>query len=123
MEVDIGVELPAKAMRMMIAAAGPGAAAEVLLAGNSLTPERALAVGLASEIAPDAEVLGRALNRCQALAAKPRGAFASIKRSLQEAAGISQSKSDRDTLDHFLDQWFSPESIGARRRLAESLRG
>jgi enoyl-CoA hydratase/carnithine racemase len=121
-EVDLGVELPPKVMRMMIAAGGFAAAADMLLAGAAVGPERALAIGLAHDLAPPADVLLRAVNRCRALAQKPRVAYAAIKRHLQEEARLWETKSDRETLHLFLDQWFSPESVQARRLLVESMR-
>jgi enoyl-CoA hydratase len=121
-EVDLGVELPAKVMRMMVAAAGLRTAASVLLTGSMITPEQALARGLAHEVAPAADVLGRAVSRCRALAGKPRGAFAAIKRRLHEEAGIHHDRSDREVLPRFLDQWFSGEAAEARQVLLQSMR-
>jgi enoyl-CoA hydratase len=122
MEVDIGVELPPKPTRLMTAAAGWSAASEILLGGASLKPERALAVGLATEVVSPECVLSRAVARCAALASKPPGAFAAIKRGLHTAAGIADRESDRQHLDRFLEQWFSAESVAARNALAASLR-
>src|SRR5262245_16985417 len=56
-EVDLGVELPPKIMRMMIAVAGFQPARSILLGGAIVTPARALAIGLADEVAPAADVL------------------------------------------------------------------
>lgn len=121
-EVDLGVELPPKVMRMMIAVGGFHAAAEVLLGGAIITPQRALAIGLADDVAPADDVLGRAVHRCRALARKPRAAFSAIKRRLQNEARIWETESDREALPRFLDTWFSPESMRARQALLESMR-
>jgi len=121
-EVDLGVELPAKVRRMMIRAVGLRAATDVLLAGAAIHPQRALALGLADEIAGPADVLPRAIDRCRALAGKPPNAFAAIKRRMQDEAQIWVTPSDRAELEKFLDWWFSEESVRARRALTESLR-
>jgi enoyl-CoA hydratase/carnithine racemase len=122
MEVDLGVELPPKIMRRMIAAGGFRAAYDVLLAGAGMSPDQSLGIGLANELADESQVLERAVSRCSLLAAKPPSAFAAIKRSLQAEAGISQSKSDREILPRFLDDWFSAESVQARQKLVASMR-
>jgi enoyl-CoA hydratase/carnithine racemase len=121
-EVDLGVELPAKVRRMLIRAAGLSAATEVLLGGVAIQPLRALALGLANEIASPADVLSCAIGRCRVLAGKPPQAFAAIKRRMQNEARIWETPSDRAELDKFLDWWFSEESVHARRALTESLR-
>lgn len=121
-EVDLGVELPAKVRRMMIATGGAQAAKEILLGGAFIAPARALAVGLADEIVPLSDVDNRAIARCRTLAAKPPAAFAAIKRTLQDQARIWETASDRDALGRFLDFWFSQESVNARQALAASMR-
>jgi hypothetical protein len=54
------------------------------------------------------------------MAAKPKGAFAFSKRALQQDAGYAQ---EREPLDGFLKQWFSPECTERRHALTAALKG
>lgn len=63
-----------------------GAARDVLPNGSTLSPTRALEVGLATELAAPEAVLQRACEHARALAAKPPEAFGAIKRSILAAS-------------------------------------
>ena len=118
-EVNLGVVLPAGIIRMAVDAIGARHARELFLAGEPLSPTRALEIGLVSELAPPEQVLERAVALARRLAEKPAGAFAGIKRTLIEVSGHAAAGADRRHLTRFIDQWFSPESAQRRNALLE----
>jgi enoyl-CoA hydratase/carnithine racemase len=115
--------LPAGIVRMAVDAIGGRNARELFLAGEPLSPERALEIGLVSELAPAENVLERSVARTRALGEKPAEAFAGIKRTLIEVTGHGAAGADRRHLTQFIDHWFSPESVWRRNELLESLNG
>jgi enoyl-CoA hydratase/carnithine racemase len=121
-EVNLGIVLPPGILRMALDAIGPRHARELFLGGETLTPPRAFAVGLAHELAQPEEVLPRALAHARALAEKPAAAFASIKRNLIELSGHAAAGGDQRHLPQFIDLWFAPESRQRRQALLDSLR-
>jgi enoyl-CoA hydratase/carnithine racemase len=121
-EINFGVALPVGMTRMLIEAVGVRGAHELLLYGDAIAPAQALAMGLAKELAAPEAVLERALAQARILAEKPAGAFRAIKLGLREAAGHPAASSDHQTLDRFLDLWFSPEAEERKHALIESLR-
>jgi enoyl-CoA hydratase len=121
-EVNLGIVLPPGIIRMAVDAVGTQHARQLFLGGETIAPSRALEIGLVSELAEPDQVLDRAVTHARALAAKPRGAFAAIKRTLIEVSGHAPAGSDRQHLDRFIDLWFQPESTERRQILIESLR-
>lgn len=119
-EINFGAILPASLRHAMIATVGHREAARIILTGEGVRPERALVTGLADEVVPTDKVLPRALHHARALAQKPQGAFAFNKRALLVDAGHTDAESE--SLDDFVDQWFSRECTERRRALTASLR-
>src|SRR5262245_56453767 len=120
-EVNLGVVLPAGIIRMAVDAIGARHARELFLAGEPLSPARALEIGLAGELAPAEQALERAVALARRLAEKPAGAFGGIKQTLIEVSGHAAAGADRQHLKPFIDQWFSPESVRRRNELLEKL--
>src|SRR5206468_4390248 len=83
--INLGIILPPRLIRLVVDAIGAGYAREMLLAGESFTPERALQTGLVSELAPPDKVRERAIARARTLAEKPAAAYRALKRLLAEA--------------------------------------
>jgi 2-(1,2-epoxy-1,2-dihydrophenyl)acetyl-CoA isomerase len=65
---------------------GYGRAMEMLLLGQSVDTERALAIGMVSQVVPDADLLGTAQALAARMAAGPTTAYATIKAALRYAA-------------------------------------
>ncbi len=119
-EISFGAILPPSLRHAMIATVGQHEATRIILTGESVRPERALVTGLADEVVPMNQVLPTALRHARGLAQKPQGAFALSKRALLLDAGHTDAESE--SLDDFVDQWFSPECTERRRALTASLR-
>jgi 3,2-trans-enoyl-CoA isomerase len=120
-EINFGAVLPPQLRRALINAVGQREATRMILTGDSVKPQRALATGLADEVVPIEQVLPTALRHAHALAQKPSGAFAFSKRALQQDAGNPDSEAN-ESLDDFVAQWFSPECAERRRALTASLK-
>ena len=120
-EVNIGLVVPPGMIRMAVRAVGPCRAREMVLEGKSFTPVEALEIGLASELASPESILERAVGRARNLADKPPLTFGAVKRSFNEVNGLGRDSSDRQSLDRFIEHWFSPESMQHKQALIESL--
>ena len=121
-EVNLGVVVPPGFVRMAVAAVGARNAREIILEGKTITPARALEMGLVDAVVKPEAVLERAVARARELAAKPPLAFGAVKQLFLEATGHSVTFSDRQTLSEFIDHWFSPEATERKQALIESLR-
>lgn len=119
-EINFAVVLPSGMVRMAIDAVGIRHARDLLFYGAPVSPSDALKIGLAKELTAPEAVLERAVTHARALAEKPRGAFAAVKKSFLEATG--HTASDRNWLEPFLDHWFSPDCQSGRQKIIESLR-
>ncbi len=117
-EVDLGVMLPARMSRAMGASAGPELARSMLLGAEVVSPSRALAGGLVSEVLPAAEVTRAAVQRAHALGAKPADAFAAHKRALDP---VEPGPIPAHELALTIDAWFSAESSALRQALIDKL--
>ena len=112
--LDLGVVLPQSLIRLVEGAAGGAWARRLLLAGETMSAQQALAAGLAVELASPDDVLPRAVTRARDLASKPAAAFAAFKQAFAEPF-------TDDDLTPFLDFWFGGEARLRRKALLEAL--
>ena len=120
-EVDLGLLPPRGFLSILRGAVGNGVARELLLSGAPVSPERALALGIANEIAKPEAVQQRALEICRELSRKPPAAFAAIKLALRNSQGHWSTDNEPSLLEDFVDRWFSPEAEERKRTLAARL--
>jgi enoyl-CoA hydratase/carnithine racemase len=120
-EINLGLVLSQGILQMAIAAMGASAARELVMEGAIFNPARALAVGLAAELAPAGQVEARAEARARGLAEKPPQAFAAVKRLFREQTVVSKEREIAE-LDTFVKHWVSEESRARRDQLAATLR-
>lgn len=66
---------------------GPARALELMYTGRTVAAEEALALGLATEVVPDADFAARVAELAAWLAAGPTLAFAAMRRAVRSAAG------------------------------------
>jgi len=121
-EINLGIVLSPGVIRMATAAIGMNASRSLVLEGNTISPQQALAMGLASELALDGQLIERALAKAHALASKPPEAFAAVKRLIAGQARLSLAE-DHASLDRFTHHWCSEESTRLRQALADKLKG
>ena len=121
-EVNLGIVVPSGFIRMAVAAVGERNAREIILEGKTITPSRALEMGLADAVVKPEAVLERAITRARELAAKPKLAFGAVKQLFLEAGGLSAASSDHLTLEQFAHHWFSPEATERKQALVQSIK-
>ncbi|HYL97943.1 MAG TPA: enoyl-CoA hydratase/isomerase family protein [Blastocatellia bacterium] len=120
-EIKLGVVLPPSIVNMAIDAVGYQSAYHLGLTGASLTPARALQIGLASELVEPPNLLERSVSMTSSLAEKTPSAFAGLKADLRKAAGRSNAGVDRNELETFIESWFSPEAERCKHELVKSM--
>jgi 2-(1,2-epoxy-1,2-dihydrophenyl)acetyl-CoA isomerase len=70
---------------------GYGRAMEMMLLGSSVDAERALAIGMVSQVVPDPDVVSVARSLAERMAAGPTTAYATIKAALRYSAAADRS--------------------------------
>ncbi len=118
-ETQLGVGLPPGALPASRQNYGPEATVRGFLLGELFRPDQALELGLVHELAPPAEVLPRALEFAERLAAVPPLAFAQVKEGLQGSPPSSQAH--KPILERWLDTWFSDEAQGRIHAIVDGL--
>jgi enoyl-CoA hydratase/carnithine racemase len=118
-EINFGAVLPMAIRRALVGIVGAREATRIILGGESIAPKKAMAINLADALVPQEEVSATAHRLAHQMADKPGNAFAFSKRALQQDSGYA---TEREPLDGFLKQWFSPECAERRKALTESLR-
>jgi enoyl-CoA hydratase/carnithine racemase len=86
----------------------PRVAREMVLRGETLRTDEALAAGLVDEVGAEAEVRARALDLARRLAKSPPAAFASVKRALN--APFLDASLWRESMEEFKATVLGPEA-------------
>lgn len=81
-EANLGLPFTPGMNALLTARLSPPVAHQAMVTAHRYGGPDALAAGIVSEVAPETEVLDRAVSRAEALAGKPREAMAAIKRGL-----------------------------------------
>ena len=111
-EVRLGLA-PATIAPHVIERIGPGHARTLFLTGERFSAQRALAIGLVSEVVPDAEIDAAVQRNIDALLAGSPAAQTRIKKLVRKV-----SESRRDEID-----WYTAELIGSLRASEEGREG
>jgi enoyl-CoA hydratase/carnithine racemase len=88
-EVKVGIMPGAGGTQRLTRAVGKFAAMKMMLTGDPISAREALAIGLVSEVVPDAEVLTRAIAMAETIASRPPLAIMQIKEAV--LAGMDAS--------------------------------
>src|SRR5438067_2048402 len=115
-ELRAGIPYPAAALAIVRAELTPQAARRLALHADLVDPPRALELGLVDELAEPDEVLDRALELADELAALPHDAYAKVKRQVR---GATISQLERVDEDPLLDGWISTETRSAAEAILE----
>jgi enoyl-CoA hydratase/carnithine racemase len=119
-ETRVGLAVPAGIADLMRRTVGARRAERMLVAGDMLDGDAALAAGLVDEVVEPDAVLPRATAWLRGLLQLPRqpmlGTRALLRADLQEAVSPR-----RLTLETFLDQWQQPDTQAALRALVARL--
>ena len=85
-EAELGFPFTPGMTALIASRLSPPVAHEAMVTARRYGGNDALAAGIVAEVAPEAEVLERAVSRAEALAGKPRHAVGAIKRGLYARA-------------------------------------
>jgi enoyl-CoA hydratase len=111
-EVVLGVPIPRPCYEIFRYILGDREAERLAAAGDNVSADRALEIGLVDRIVPAADLLEAALDRARQLARRSRPAYAEIKRRARARTLRHYDRALEN--DPFLEFWFSDE---ARRRI------
>lgn len=115
-EVNLGVPVPAGAIRMLLTLYQTRSVEQLVLEGDGFGGERAFELGLVERLADRPAVVDDALRLASHLGSRPAGAFATAKQFLRAGLGQDMERHDEAELERFLDHWFDPatqDRIGA----------
>jgi enoyl-CoA hydratase/carnithine racemase len=85
-EADLGLPFTPGMNALITARLDPAVAHRAMVTAHRFTGEDALAAGIVAELAPEDEVLDRAVAHAEALAGKPRDSLGEIKRGMYAGA-------------------------------------
>jgi enoyl-CoA hydratase len=106
-ELRAGIGYPLAAMTVVRAELGPRAARLLVLQAELVLSDEARELGALDEVVPPEQILPRALEVAEQLAALPRSAYGRIKHQLRAEAIRALEGIDQDPL---LDAWIAPEA-------------
>lgn len=109
-EVQLGLPLPTPIRGLYDFVLGPRLSALHGALGTLFEPQQALSVGLVDELAPQDQVLDRALARASAYAALPQAALARTRRESRAPLIAALRGADSAFLDGIVETWFSAET-------------
>ena len=119
-ETQVGLVAPEGIQHLLRRVVGPYRAERLLVAGELVDAERALALGLVDELVEVEHVATRARAWLEPLLALPRQPML-VTRQIARADLVAALAPDRIGLDRFVDAWFAPDTQAALRALMAKL--
>jgi Delta3-Delta2-enoyl-CoA isomerase len=120
-EVQVGIPMPPTIFRAARRLVGPREAERLSVTGQLISGAEAHRIGLVDELVPPDGVVERAVDWCRALLALPPRALA-ITREAARADLVGLFDETDAELPLLVDRWFSDETQGVLRALAERLK-
>ncbi len=121
-EVQVGIPLPPALFGALVRVVGRRAAERLAVAGEMVSPDEALRVGLVDELAPPEQVVERALDWCRTLLALPRGPMLITRARARQDLRALISPGDAGEIDALVDDWFGDETQAALQALVARLK-
>ena len=120
-ETQVGLVVPEGIQRLMRRVVGEYRAERLLIAGEMLTAERALDVGLVDELVDLDQVVPRAVAWLEALLKLPHQPMLKTRAIAREAV-VEALSPDVIHLETFVEQWWEPETQTALNALVAKLK-
>jgi enoyl-CoA hydratase len=120
-ELKAGVPFPAWALEVLRHAVNNDHVQEIVYTARSYRPADALAKGLVDEVAPAGDLMQRALDMADELAAVPPTTFSLMKRALRKPAVEAARRESAATDEEIKAAWRSEEVHDAIRALLATL--
>jgi len=121
-ETQLGIGLPAVVLETLRGQVPASSLAPLALEGRLFSPRESLQLGLVHELVPEGQLLGRAMERAQALALLPPDGVRQVKASLRRPAAEAVRAHDSAEAERWLDGWFSPETQARLRAAVAKLK-
>jgi enoyl-CoA hydratase len=109
-ETQLGIGLPAVVLETLRCQVPPQSLALLALEGRLFSPREALQLGLVHEVVPEGELLEKALQRAQALAALPPEGVRQVKSALRRPVAEQVRRLDALESESWVQSWLAPES-------------
>jgi enoyl-CoA hydratase/carnithine racemase len=119
-ETRVGLVAPEGIQQLLRRVVGPYRAERLLVAGELVEAERALALGLVDELVEVEHVATRARVWLEQLLALPRQPMLATRR-IARADLAAALAPERIGLDRFIDDWYAPDTQAALRALVAKL--
>lgn len=119
-ETQVGLVAPAGIQHLMARVVGPHRAERLLVSGELVDAERALALGLVDETTDIDHVVQRALAWLEPLLQLPRAPMLQT-RAIARADLVAALQPDNIRIDTFLDAWSAPDTQAGLRALVARL--
>ena len=119
-EVNVGVVIPPHLFAMLKDAAGPAWARRMVLTGDAVKADQALAIGLVDEVVEEAALAEASARWAGMLVAKAGMAYTAIKANIRIANGHDAQSSRYLTPD--VDAWFTPEAEARKQAIRDKLK-
>ena len=119
-ETQVGLVAPEGIQHLMRRAVGIHRAERLLVGGELVDSARAAVIGLVDELAPQADVVARAVAWLDALLALPRGPVLHT-RAIARADLVAALAPERIDIDTFVNAWNAPDTQAGLRALVARL--
>ena len=121
-EVQVGIPLPAIILAGLRRLVGPRQAERLAVGGLLISPQEALEIGLVDEVAPQEQVVERALQWCQSLLALPEQAMRTTRAAARaDIVALFAGDHLEAELQQVTSTWWSPETQSTLRDLVRRL--
>lgn len=120
-EVQVGVRIPRPILAVARHVVGRRQAERMCTQATLFGTEQALAIGLVDEVVAGDEVLARSLAWCERMAALPPQTLRRTRALARREVVKVLERIEEETLEQFLDEWYSSESQAALRALVARL--
>ena len=122
-EVQVGLVVPPVIHQALVRLIGAYPAERHLVAGQMISVERALEIGLVDEIQPDDEVVTRAVDWCRAHLALPQHSMLATRALCRaDLGGLFDDPKALDA-DGFAEFWFREDTQATLKAVVEKMRG
>jgi len=121
-EVQVGLVVPPVIRHALARLIGPYPAERHLVAGQMISPDRALAIGLVDELVEAGHVVERAVDWCRAHLALPQHAMLATRTLCRADLGALFDDPESLGTERFADIWFSDETQAVLKATVERLK-
>lgn len=121
-EVQVGLVVPPPVHQALVRAVGPHTAERILVAGEMMSSERALEIGLVDELTEDpAATVAQAIEWCEEHLALPQPALLATREMARADLHGVFDPANNPGVDRFVDTWFSESTQIALKAMLERL--